>query len=109
MLEAMRDYAEEYLGDLELYQNSLNCAHHLPIFERSLRVKMRGMFECQLKFNRGPHTDLINFAKCYGFWDSEKFDLENTKRGAKCSKMERFCASASATNTGETSRAVAIF
>ena len=30
MLEAMRDYAEEYLGDLELYQNSLNCAHHLP-------------------------------------------------------------------------------
>ena len=30
MLEAMQDYAEEYLSDLELYRKSPNRAHHLP-------------------------------------------------------------------------------
>jgi len=30
MVEAMRDYAEEYLNELELYSKSPNRAHHLP-------------------------------------------------------------------------------
>lgn len=30
MLESMQDYAEEYLEDLEIYENSPNRAHHLP-------------------------------------------------------------------------------
>jgi len=30
MLEAMEDYAEEYLNDLERYHKSPNRAHHLP-------------------------------------------------------------------------------
>lgn len=30
MLEAMQDYAEEYLEDRELYLKSSNRAHHLP-------------------------------------------------------------------------------
>lgn len=30
MLEAMQDYAEEFLNDLELYRKSPNRAHHLP-------------------------------------------------------------------------------
>lgn len=29
ILEAMQDYAEEYLEDLDLYRNSPNRAHHL--------------------------------------------------------------------------------
>jgi len=30
LIEAMKDYAEEYISDLELYSNSPNRAHHLP-------------------------------------------------------------------------------
>lgn len=30
MVEAIRDYAEEYLKERELYANSPNRAHHLP-------------------------------------------------------------------------------
>ena len=30
MLDAMRDYAEEYLDDLKRYSQSPNRAHHLP-------------------------------------------------------------------------------
>jgi len=30
MVEAIKDYAEEYMADLELYANSPNRAHHLP-------------------------------------------------------------------------------
>ena len=30
IVEAMKDYAEEYLNELELYANSPNRAHHLP-------------------------------------------------------------------------------
>lgn len=33
MLEAMQDYAGEYLEDLELYENSPNRAHHLPYIQ----------------------------------------------------------------------------
>ncbi|GAX61247.1 hypothetical protein SCALIN_C20_0024 [Candidatus Scalindua japonica] len=30
MIEAIKDYAEEYMGDIELYSKSPNRAHHLP-------------------------------------------------------------------------------
>ena len=30
LLEAIRDYADEYLQDLEIYSQSPNRAHHLP-------------------------------------------------------------------------------
>jgi len=30
MIEAMKDYAEEYMEDFELYSRSPNRAHHLP-------------------------------------------------------------------------------
>ena len=30
IIEAMKDYSEEYLADLELYTHSPNRAHHLP-------------------------------------------------------------------------------
>lgn len=30
MIEAMKDYAEEYIEDFELYSKSPNRAHHLP-------------------------------------------------------------------------------
>jgi len=30
MFEAIRDYAEEYMEDIELYTKSPNRAHHLP-------------------------------------------------------------------------------
>jgi hypothetical protein len=30
ILEAMQDYAAEYLGELDLYRKSPNRAHHLP-------------------------------------------------------------------------------
>ena len=30
MLEAMQDYAAEYLEELEIYQNAPNRGHHLP-------------------------------------------------------------------------------
>lgn len=30
LIESMKDYAEEYLADLELYAKSPNRAHHLP-------------------------------------------------------------------------------
>ncbi|HEX9974802.1 MAG TPA: hypothetical protein VGD14_22300, partial [bacterium] len=30
LLEAMQDYAQEYLGELSLYRNSPNRAHHYP-------------------------------------------------------------------------------
>jgi len=30
MLDAMQDYAAEYLDELELYRNSPNRAHHVP-------------------------------------------------------------------------------
>ncbi|MBI4008341.1 MAG: hypothetical protein HY354_07560, partial [Planctomycetes bacterium] len=30
MIEAMKDYAEEYMKDFELYSKSPNRAHHLP-------------------------------------------------------------------------------
>ena len=33
MLDAMKDYAEEYLDDLELYSRSPNRAHHLPYIQ----------------------------------------------------------------------------
>ncbi len=30
MIEAIKDYAEEYMNDFELYSKSPNRAHHLP-------------------------------------------------------------------------------
>jgi hypothetical protein len=33
MIEAMKDYAEEYMKDFELYSKSPNRAHHLPYIE----------------------------------------------------------------------------
>jgi len=30
LIEAMKDYADEYLGEIELYGKSPNRAHHLP-------------------------------------------------------------------------------
>lgn len=30
MIEAIKDYAEEYMEDIELYSKSPNRAHHLP-------------------------------------------------------------------------------
>ncbi len=33
MLEAMQDYAEEYLEELEIYQNGPNRSHHLPYIQ----------------------------------------------------------------------------
>ena len=30
MIESIRDYAEEYMEDIELYSKSPNRAHHLP-------------------------------------------------------------------------------
>jgi predicted RNase H-like HicB family nuclease len=33
MIEALKDYAEEYMADLELYAQSPNRAHHLPYIE----------------------------------------------------------------------------
>lgn len=33
MLEAMQDYAEEYLEELEIYQNCPNRGHHLPYIQ----------------------------------------------------------------------------
>ncbi len=33
MLEAMQDYAEEYLEELEIYQNCPKRDHHLPYIE----------------------------------------------------------------------------
>ena len=33
MLEAVQDYAAEYLEELEIYQNSPNRGHHLPYIQ----------------------------------------------------------------------------
>ncbi|MDZ7260918.1 MAG: hypothetical protein ONB05_02200 [candidate division KSB1 bacterium] len=30
LIEAMKDYSEEYLKDIELYRNSPNRSHHYP-------------------------------------------------------------------------------
>lgn len=39
LLEALRDYAEEYQNDLELYRASPNRAHHWPYLQAILQTK----------------------------------------------------------------------
>lgn len=34
IIEAIKDYTEEYMKDFNLYSNSPNRAHHLPYIER---------------------------------------------------------------------------
>lgn len=39
LLEALRDYAEEYHDDLELYLSSPNRAHHWPYLQAILKAQ----------------------------------------------------------------------
>lgn len=39
ILEAIKDYAEEYMQDFKLYANSPNRAHHLPYIQRVASCK----------------------------------------------------------------------
>ncbi len=39
LIEAIRDYAEEYLADWELYSQSPNRAHHWPYLKAVLKAK----------------------------------------------------------------------
>jgi len=39
MMEAIREYAEEYMRDFEIYAKSPNRAHHLPYVEAVLACK----------------------------------------------------------------------
>ena len=56
MLESMQDYAEEYLEDLEIYENSPNRAHHLPyilaIAECNDAWDIRMLIEIHLGYKR---------------------------------------------------------
>ena len=65
MLEAVQDYAEEYLEDLELYRKSPNRAHHLPY--------IRAIAECQdswdlrmlIEILHGRIYLMISSGKCF--------------------------------------------
>lgn len=54
LLEAMRDYAAEYLRDRDLYARSPNRAHHLPYVEAIAACKtdwdLRSLIEIQHGF-----------------------------------------------------------
>lgn len=53
LLEAMRDYAHEYLTDLELYLNSPNRAHHYPYIKVIATCKTNWDLKSMLEIRYG--------------------------------------------------------
>ena len=53
LLEAMQDYAEEYLAERDLYARSPNRAHHLPYVEAIAACKDRWELRTLVEIKHG--------------------------------------------------------
>ena len=53
LLEAMQDYAREYLGELSLYRNSPNRAHHYPYIRAIAACENRWELKSMIEIRYG--------------------------------------------------------